>query len=677
MTEDSLARWLEQLDDARLTALVGSRLGAQMARLPSSFDDLAALLSRPESCHAALERVDRGAAGAAALVARAGGAMTALEVASELEAAPEDVEAALIRASAQALAWPDERGVWRAPPGLRRVVPLVLPGATWPRELAPPPADRIDPGPAPVLPALQLLASCRRLLEALDSDPVKPLVAGGLGVPVTRRLAKATQVDVPTVVLQLQLLFYARVVAGGRRAGQVTARGRRWIALPEEQAYVQLVRPVLHPRVPLLWPGEAVSGLLGHASRGGWAGVPRLRQLAHGCVVRGPESDASFERWADWSQWRFGPLAERVTELRPVLDLLERLALRVQGAPAPWLLALLQAEQPEGPPGLACEQDEDDADGSADPAAQQLAAHLPPLQDSVVLQADGTAFVAGRPDAALRVLLDQLGARESEHTWRLSGVRVRESLDAGGSADELLAELARRSPHAVPSTVERLVRDVAEAHGRVVVHGTRTVLRLTDPRLGTELLHDRRLAPLGLVELAPGVVASSTSPGEVVAALRAAGHAPVGDGALPPEPPPLRPSLSSGVWRWGHDAEEVVAHLRRIPARRPAPSPNAASGPVLTAARQRMPLPAPVQAAAQKLLPRLGHLSRSEAVELLRAVVNGTPIEIDYVDGSGNPTTRVVEQLSDRGHLLVGHCRLRQDERMFVPLGILGARAAR
>lgn len=658
MTADGFVRWLEQLDDLRLTALVSARLGSQLSQLPGSFDDLAARLSRQESCFVALHRLDRGAAGIVAWLACAGRAMTVPELATERGSAAEDVEAALVRASSQALAWREQGGAWCTPTGLRSVVRRVLPAGIASLELTAPPVDRIEPGPAPVQAATQLLADCRRLLELLGNDPVPPLVAGGLGLPATRRLAKTMQVDGPTLALHLQLLFYARLVAGGRRAGQVTTRGRRWMVLSEERAYVQLVRPALHPHVPLLWPGEAASGLLAHPSPRGAAGVPRLRQLAHGCVVRGPESEASFARWADWSRWCSDVLAEEPAELRSALELLERLGLRGQGAPAPWLLPLLQAQQPAAPAGLADEQDEDAADRSAEGAAEELAAHLPPVQELVVLQADGTAFVAGRPDDGLRVLLDKLGARESEHTWRFSDVRVRESLDAGSSADELLAELARRSPHALPSTVERLVRDVAETHGRVVVHGARTVLRLADAHLGAELAHDRRLAPLGLVELAPGVVASARAPVEVVAALRAAGHAPVGEATRPPEPPPARAALGAAIWRWGHDAEEVVAHLRRLPARRSAP-------------------PARLEAAARRLLPRLTHLSRAEALELLRAVVSGTPVEIDYVDGSGNPTTRVVERLSDTGHLLVGHCRLRQDERMFVPVGILGARAAR
>ena len=77
------------------------------------------------------------------------------------------------------------------------------------------------------------------------------------------------------------------------------------------------------------------------------------------------------------------------------------------------------------------------------------------------------------------------------------------------------------------------------------------------------------------------------------------------------------------------------------------------------------------------LLPRLAHLSRPEAALLVHALRTGTPVEIDDVDTGGVPTTRVVEDLEDTGHLLVGHCRLRQDERMFAPLGILSVRPAR
>lgn len=80
--------------------------------------------------------------------------------------------------------------------------------------------------------------------------------------------------------------------------------------------------------------------------------------------------------------------------------------------------------------------------GDLDAAAAALASVLPPDQDDVVLQADGTAFVAGRPSAALRALLDAVAGREAERTWRLDPDRVRAAPDAGGSADELLVRCA-------------------------------------------------------------------------------------------------------------------------------------------------------------------------------------------------------------------------------------------
>ena len=61
---------------------------------------------------------------------------------------------------------------------------------------------------------------------------------------------------------------------------------------------------------------------------------------------------------------------------------------------------------------------------------------------------------------------------------------------------------------------------------------------------------------------------------------------------------------------------------------------------------------------------------------LVEAVLSGGPVELDYVDAVGEPTTRVVHGLEDTGHLLAGWCRLRQDERMFAPLGILAVRPA-
>jgi hypothetical protein len=768
MANDGMSRWLEGLDDERLTALVERRLG-RVHRLPPSFDQLASLLSQVQSCSEAVRRVDRTAVQIAARTAEAGARATPDDLAAELDLPAQDVRAALERASGHGLAWPVDEQAWRTPGGLRHLVPVLLArgpsydqlldgmrlqelrallqehglggarsstdavatlGLALPRRVpqlladqpgvadalrdvavsgelpedealadrlvrqgllldvqgsiylpaeveevlrdgrpvlhveARPPRQDLPAAPPPVDQALQLLAAAARVLRVLAEEPVKPLVSGGLGVQVLRRLAKAVETELDDLVLLLQLLAAAGLIAVGQQAGALTARGERWRSLPEEQAYVQLVRSQLHPRAVLQDPEASPSGLLLGVSRSGYD-APTVRQVAAASSARGPESDGSLALWLDWSRWRPGGRTERIRQLAQPLHVLELLALRCAGTPAPWLAPLLEAPQPGPAPGRGSAVEEADADSACAAAAELLAAQLPPAQDDVVLQADGTAFVAGRADGQLRQLLDLIGRRESEHTWRLHARGVREALDAGRTGEDLLAELARRARHGMPSTVERLLRDVTASHGRICVHDARSVLRLDDALLGVELLHDKRLTALGLVEIAPGVVTSSKAPAEVVAALRAAGHAPTGDGAAVPKPkrgarPRGGAPATAAERAWGHDAAEVVRHLRSSPARSP----------------QLLHPAVPADAGADVLLPRLKHLSRPEVALLLYALRTGGPVEIDYVDSAGAPTTRVVEALEDTGHLLVGHCRLRQDERMFVPLGILSVRPA-
>lgn len=765
-----MPRWLAAQDDEELVALVARRLG-RTVRAPTSFDQLASLLSAPQSCAEALRRLDRSAAQVVGVLAGGGGRATPQALAAALELHPAEVLAALRRAERQGLAWPAGDGSWRSPSGaaylarqvLERCAPygellmhlgmvelrtlmgrlrlgsarsrqdaLAVLEQALPQQVAASLADvpgaralltamavsgdlpgddavvqdlvdrsllvrvqggtylpaeveeqlragrvvldvarepeqqSVVPGPAPVAAALRLLASAGRLIEVLAADPPKALVSGGLGIQVLRRLAKAAGSEVDEVVLLLQLLAHAGLVSTGQTAGAVTPRGLRWRSLPEEQAYVQLVRPQLHPQAVLEAPTPSPSGVLLGVPRTG-RDLPTVRAVAEVAAVRGPETDLSLTAWLDWSAWQPGARSHRLRRFAQPLRVLELLALRGAGTPAPWLQALLSAEQPGPAPGLGGDEDEDAAEQSAAAAAPLLAAHLPPSQEDVVLQADGTAFVAGRPAAGLRALLDLLGERESEHTWRLSATAVREALDAGRAHEQLLAELAARAQHGVPGVVERLVRDVAAAHGRIELTAACTLLRLADPVLVVELLHDKRLRALGLVEVVPGIVASGSPPAAVAAALRAAGHAPVGEGATTapstaaraprrPRPAPARP--------WGPSPQEVVAQLRRAPA----PSPQLPQGALDGARLDKQVLDA--------LWPRLRHLPGDEALLLVSAVARGGPVEIDYVDSGGAPTTRVVADLEDTGHLLVGHCRLRDAERMFAPLGILGVRPA-
>ena len=170
--------------------------------------------------------------------------------------------------------------------------------------------------------------------------------------------------------------------------------------------------------------------------------------------------------------------------------------------------------------------------GAADPA-DALAAALPPAVDEILLQGDLTGVVPGRPSPELEDLLDRTAHVESRGgalTVRFTPESVRRALDAGSTADGLLAELATHSRAGVPQPLEYLVRDAARRHGRLRVGSASGYVRADDPSLLAGLAEDPRLASLGLIRLAPTVLAAQAPARELVEALRAHGLAPVAEG---------------------------------------------------------------------------------------------------------------------------------------------------
>jgi hypothetical protein len=159
-----------------------------------------------------------------------------------------------------------------------------------------------------------------------------------------------------------------------------------------------------------------------------------------------------------------------------------------------------------------------------------LAGTMPPVVDTLVVQADLTAVVPGLPTPDLAELLRL--AAEPESTGVASVVRftpgsVRRWLDAGRSAGELLAELGRRGP--VPQPLEYLIGDVARRHATLRIGATATYLRCDDPVALAALLADPAAAALGLVAIADTVIVSAQPPEHVLDRLRALGHAPLAE----------------------------------------------------------------------------------------------------------------------------------------------------
>jgi hypothetical protein len=271
-------------------------------------------------------------------------------------------------------------------------------------------------------------------------------------------------------------------------------------------------------------------------------------------------------------------------------------------------------------------------------------------------------------------LLDRVADRESQgtaSTWRFSPVSVRRALDAGHTAEELLADLRAAAGSGLPQPLEYLINDVARRHGEVTVSPLVCAICCPEPALLTEIRMHRRLRRLNLRELAPTVLASTEPVAETLKALRDAGYVPI-----------------------GHD-ESGVPLIERAPRRRATPSTPSTHSPPRAAAGSRRPAksatkrppPSPSEDGPEELARRLHgvrsspHAGASTAVDrlegltpqlsiterrlLTHALDTGEPVRIDYVNGDGNPSSRVIENAELDAPFLSAWCRLRNDQRIF------------
>jgi hypothetical protein len=149
------------------------------------------------------------------------------------------------------------------------------------------------------------------------------------------------------------------------------------------------------------------------------------------------------------------------------------------------------------------------------------------------LQSDLTAVISGQPSAAVSLLLNDAAVAETHgaaRTWRFTPASVRAALDAGWSAEDLLAELAAVTARPVPQPLEYLICDAARRHGQVRVRGMRSCV-IADETLITEMLHTRSLAKLHFSRLASTVLSSPSGVDDVLARLREGGLSPIAEDA--------------------------------------------------------------------------------------------------------------------------------------------------
>ncbi|HEY1485810.1 MAG TPA: helicase C-terminal domain-containing protein, partial [Micromonosporaceae bacterium] len=329
-----------------------------------------------------------------------------------------------------------------------------------------------------------------------------------------------------------------------------------------------------------------------------------------------------------------------------------------------------------------------------------------------IFQADLTVVVPGTPDPALAHLLDTVADRESRGsagTWRLTSQSVRRALDAGHTADELIASLRRIAVgDSLPQPLEYLIADVARRHGTLRVRAVGCILRADDPALLAELTSTRSLGALQLSAVAPTVLASSLPLDRTLAALRAAGFAPVGESAdgVPQIERRASRRAAKRAAVLPFNAGRVVRQLRSQPDEdddfpldyddhtdetEPDVGPverQQIAASLLTPKKRHLNavpereddhrLPdAPVRIPTLRVVQRSAiHLDRDEQHVLAQAIDHNREIRIEYVSNEGKTTNRIIQPLELDGSRVIAWCHLRDDERAFSLGGITSVRPA-
>ncbi|MET8247489.1 helicase-associated domain-containing protein [Streptomyces sp. NPDC005202] len=560
-------------------------------------------------------------------------------------------------------------------------VALALRGPGWraPFEPAPPDVRTVSVTLAEVereatAAAMAFAAHAASVLAACAASPPARLKTGGIGARELSRVGKAARCDDVVVRITLETAYAAGLLA--RDGDRVTAT-EGYDAWVEREPAEQLTVLLQAWRTLRLTPGQtrdedgkSLPALAGTPPCGGClqAREGLLTAAARLPKGQGVQNPADLGPLVAWHR----PLADRLpqdaTPFATVIREAELLGVLARGALSPIGGALLV----------------EDAEALAT-ACRRL---LPAATETARFGADLTAVVTGTPSARLTTLLDTVADRETGGTasvWRFSPGTVRRALDAGRTPDAVEADLAAVAVDPLPQPLSYLIHDTARRHGRVRIAPAACVLHGEEPALLAELAAHRKLSELGLRHLAPTVLVSRTPLDETVAALRAAGYAPVAetaDGtvriertqrrrAAAPIPAPRRSGGTSRRRKTDGRAEEAPAkadlralaiRLKTAPPATPQPDPY--NG-------------VPFDSDTEEIIAGYARqLSLTDVRQLAHAVNEGQAVTIEYVAASGNHTVRTLSELALGPPYLYAWCHLRNDERVFTLSRIHGVMPA-
>lgn len=401
--------------------------------------------------------------------------------------------------------------------------------------------------------AMEVVRQVETLLEQVAAQPPTTLRAGGLGVRDLRRLSRAADLPESTAAVLLEIAVAAGLLAVDEAGTSEpcylpTVTYDAWRVESLAVRWARLARAFLAmPRQPGLVGrrderDRPIAALSTEVRR---TNAPAVRLAALRVLADAPSGGAvSADDVLATLAWHAprrypwhpgGPESARTEQVRWALAEAALLGLTGLGTLTGYgrlLLAEVAGERDTDvdPLGILVDPDDRRVPGSV----VALDALLPAPVDHVLIQADLTIVVPGPPEPGLASELALVADPESAggaSVYRVTPDSVRRSLDAGYLATDLHKLFTRRSRTPVPQALSYLVDDVARRHGGLRAGSAGGYLRCEDEALLTELLADRRLAPLQLRRLAPTVLISPYSTGRMLTALRDAGYAPVPEDA--------------------------------------------------------------------------------------------------------------------------------------------------
>jgi hypothetical protein len=490
--------------------------------------------------------------------------------------------------------------------------------------------------------ALEIVGRVGELLTALEEEPAGLLRSGGLGVRDQKRLARVLHLTEADAGWLLEVAFAAGLLDVGG------AHRDEWLPTRAYDLWREQELPHRWATLAAGWLGSArLPSLVGQRDVAGKAvnalspdlvrhTAPAIRRSALATLAEYPPGTGlAPDDLVALLRWRTPRRADRLAPVPDVLSEAARLGVVVGGALSTAGRGLLATGE----------------DGAGD----GMRGLLPDPVDHVLAQPDLSLVAPGPLVADLADTLAVVADVESSGgatVFRVSEGSVRRALDAGWSATDLHEFFARASRTPVPQALDYLVDDVARQHGRLRVGAVECYVRSDDHGLLSSVLNDRRTEAAELRRLAPGVLVSGLPADEVLRVLRAAGYAPAGEspGGAVLTRPPARPRAAGR--RAGADP---------MPAARPL------SGDELAATvREIRAGDAALAARRTEAVRQVPGVTTASTLELLsRAVREGTPVWLGYVDNQGSGSQRVVRPVSLVGGFLQGYDERRGEHGTF------------